>query len=122
MKPRVFTILGGYTALEVDANKAPELLNKLRDVLGKGGEDVEDAIRMIQHFDTFYNVMQKKFKDFLTPRKNVSELLKGNVLVDKVKLIKKDNNKLVVIVFDRSVSRETIKDALNNLGYEYDEC
>lgn len=122
MKPRVFTILGGYTALEVDANKAPELLNKLRDVLGKGGEDVEDAIRMIQHFDTFYNVMQKKFKDFLTPKKNVSELLKGNVLVDKVKLIKKDNNKLVVIVFDRSISRETIKDALNNLGYEYDEC
>lgn len=122
MRPRVYTILGGYTALEVDANKAPELLNKLRDVLGKGGEDVEDAIRMIQHFDTFYNVMQKKFKDFLTPKKNVSELLKGNVLVDKVKLIKKDSNKLVVIVFDRSISRETIKNALNNLGYEYDEC
>ncbi|MEM0026833.1 MAG: hypothetical protein QXT53_02305 [Ignisphaera sp.] len=121
MKIRVFTILGGYTALEIDANKAPELLNKLRDVLGKGGEDVEDTIRMIQHFDTFYNVMQKKFKDFLTPKKNVSELLKGNVLVDKIKLVKKDNSKTIVIVFDRSISREMIKNALNNLGYEYDE-
>ncbi|MDK6027967.1 hypothetical protein QPL79_01120 [Ignisphaera sp. 4213-co] len=62
--------------------------------------------------------MQRKFKDFLTPKKNVSELIKGNVMVDKIKLVKKNNQKIVVIVFDRSISKEMIKSALTKLGYE----
>ena len=121
VKVKIFTTIGNYTAIEVCADEAVELLRKLQSALGKGGEDVEDSIRIIQHFDTFFNTMQKKFKDFLTPKKSISELLKGNVLVDKIKLMKKDNKRIVVIIFDKSISKELLKNTLMSLNYEVEE-
>jgi hypothetical protein len=117
-KVKLYTVLGDYVAIEMDASFSTELLRKLQKALGKGGEDVEDSIRMVQHFDTFHSLMQRKFKDFLTPKKNISELLRGNVLVDKIKLIKKDNKKIVVIVFDKSLTKALIEKTLIELGYE----
>uniref|UniRef100_A0A7J2U0D9 Uncharacterized protein n=1 Tax=Ignisphaera aggregans TaxID=334771 RepID=A0A7J2U0D9_9CREN len=115
---KLFTMLGDYVAIEVEAGTSIELLRKMQKALGKGGEDVEDSIRMVLHFDTFYSLIQRKFKDFLTPKKNISELLRGNVLVDKIKLIKKDDKKVVVIVFDKSLNRDLVEKALIELGYE----
>uniref|UniRef100_A0A7C4BB58 Uncharacterized protein n=1 Tax=Ignisphaera aggregans TaxID=334771 RepID=A0A7C4BB58_9CREN len=117
-KVKLYTVLGDYVAIEVEAGASIELLRKIQKVLNKGGEDVEDSIRMIQHFDVFYSLMCKKFKDFLTPKKNISELLRGNVLVDKIKLAKRDDERVVVIVFDKSLSKDLIERALTELGYE----
>uniref|UniRef100_A0A7C5YZS5 Uncharacterized protein n=1 Tax=Ignisphaera aggregans TaxID=334771 RepID=A0A7C5YZS5_9CREN len=118
IKILVGTIVGEYVAIEVKAEGAVELLNILRKTLNKGGNDVDDTIRMIQHFDVFYNIMHKKFKEYLTPRKDVGDLIKGNVLVDRIKLIKKDSEKYVVIVFDKSISKEKLLNILSSLGYE----
>jgi hypothetical protein len=118
VKILVGTIVGEYVAIEVKAEGAVELLNILRKTLNKGGNDVDDTIRMIQHFDVFYNIMHKKFKEYLTPRKDVSDLIKGNVLVDRIKLIKKDSERYVVIVFDKSISKEKLLNILSSLGYE----
>ncbi len=118
VKILIGTIVGGYVAIEIKAEDAVELLNILRKTLNKGGNDVDDSIRMIQHFDIFYNIMHKKFKEYLTPRKDVGDLIKGNVLVDRIKLIKKDSEKYVVIVFDKSISEEKLLNILSSLGYE----
>jgi hypothetical protein len=108
---------GNYVAVEIEAEKSIELIRGLQKLLGKGGEDVDDAIRMIEHFNEFYSLMQRKFKDFLTPRKSISDLIKENVLVDKIKLSIKDGKKIVVIVFDKSITLPILETALTQLGY-----
>lgn len=112
------TIVGQYVAVEIKVEYAIDMLNALRKALNKGGDDFFDTVRMIQHFDVFYSIMHKKFKEYLTPRKDVSDLIKGNVLVDRIKLVKKDGEKYVVIVFDKSISKEDVMKILNGLGYE----
>lgn len=118
VKILIGTTVGQYVTIEVDVERAIEILNALKRVLNKGGDDVNDAIRMIQHFDIFYNIMHRKFKEYLTPKKDVGDLIKGNVLVDRIKLVKKNSVKYVVIVFDKSISKESLVKALNSLGYE----
>lgn len=118
VKVSIGTVVGQYVAVEVRAEHAVDILTALRKALNKGGDDVNDAIRMIQHFDIFYNIMHRKFKEYLTPRKDVGDLIKGNVLIDRIKLVKKNSEKYVVIVFDKSVSKENLINILNNLGYE----
>lgn len=112
MKVKVFKILGDYVAVEVPLEYAINVVNILRDGLKRGGEDVKDTIRMIEHFDTFYDLMKRKFKEYLTPRKDISDIIKKKVLIDKVKLIKRDDGKFIEIVLDKSI---TIDDVLNIL-------
>ncbi len=121
MKARISEVIGQYVAVELDVEGAIKLLETLREELDKGGEDVDDAIRMLRNFDTFYEFARKKFKEYLTPKKNMTDLIKGRVLVDKLKLIKKDDQRSAVIIFDRSVKRDSIVQALQKLGYEIEE-
>ncbi len=118
MKAKISQMIGQYISVTIDADGALKLLELLREKLNKGGEDLEDAKRMIKNFDAFYDFMRKKFKEYLTPKKNVSDLIKGTVLVDKIKLIKEGDQKLVTIVFDRNIPREPVEEALRELGYE----
>lgn len=120
MKARITEIIGQYTAVEIDVDGALKLLEELHNATGKGGEDLNDTIRMIKNFDAFYEFMRKKFKDYLTPKKNLSEMIKGLVLVDKIKLVKREDGKYVVIIFDRSIDRGTVEEALKKLGYSYE--
>lgn len=114
-------VLGNYVAVELEAEHAPEFLEALRDHLGRGGDDVQDAIRMIKNFDVFYEFMIKKFKEYLVPKKELSDLIRGNVIVDKLKLIKANDQKRVQIVFDRSVKEEEVIEVLRNLGFEIEK-
>lgn len=114
------TLVGHYVSIEVSAAKAVELLNGLKSELGKGGEDVEDAKRMIEHFEVFHGVMVKKFKDYLTPKKSLNDLLQGKVLVDKIKLVKRGTGNYVIIVLDKNVGLSEVQEALKRLGYEYE--
>ncbi|HID80289.1 MAG TPA: hypothetical protein EYP48_01040 [Ignisphaera sp.] len=118
MKAQISEVIGQYIAVKLDAEGAIKLLETLRAKLGKGGEDVDDAIRMIRNFDAFYDFMRKKFKEYLTPKKNLSDMIKGLVIVDKIKLIKENDTKYVVILFDRSISKGDVLAVLSELGYE----
>ncbi len=118
MKAQISEVIGQYIAVKLDVEGAIGLLEALRTKLKRGGEDVDDAIRMIRNFDAFYDFMRKKFKEYLTPKKNISDMIKGLVIVDKIKLIKEDDTKYVVILFDRSVSKDDIVSTLTELGYE----
>lgn len=117
----VGTVVGQYVAIEVGVEFAVDVISALKKALNKGGDDVSDAIRMIQYFDAFYSIMQKKFKEYLTPRKNVGDLIRGNVLIDRIKLIKKNSGRYVFIVFDKSISKEVLVGTLISLGYEVGE-
>lgn len=121
IRVRVFKTLGDYVAIEVRAEDAVNVINIIKDGLNKGSEDVKDAIRMIQHFDTFYDIMRKKFKEYLTPRKDVNDILKKRVLIDKLRLIRRDDVKLVVVVFDRSISMDEILSVLLSRGIEIEK-
>ena len=118
MKAQISEVIGQYIAVKLDAEGAIKLLETLRARLGKGGEDVDDAIRMIRNFDAFYDFMRKKFKEYLTPKKNLSDMIKGLVIVDKIKLVKENDTKYVVILFDRSISKSDVLAVLSELGYE----
>lgn len=118
IKVRIFKTIGDYVGLKIEAENAVAVINLLSKSLSKGGEDVRDSIRMIEHFDTFYDLMRRKFKDYLTPRKDIGDILKKRVLIDKIKLIKKDNERTVEIVFDKSIKLDDIKSVLVNNGIE----
>jgi len=118
MKAQISEVIGQYIAVKLDAEGAIKLLETLRARLGKGGEDVDDTIRMIRNFDAFYDFMRKKFKEYLTPKKNLSDMIKGLVIVDKIKLVKENDTKYVVILFDRSISKSDVLAVLSELGYE----
>jgi hypothetical protein len=76
-------------------------------------EDVEDALRILNNFDAYYDTLRKKFKEYITPRKSERDLLLGRVMIDKIKLRVEKNQKIVLIVFDKRVNEESILRLVN---------
>ncbi len=111
--------LFGYIRLETNAEDAVKVLNYLKNAGGRDTEDVNDALRIIKNFDVFYEMMKKKFKDYIAPRKSEVDLIRGRVVIDKIRLSKNDVKK-VTIVFDKRVSEELITKALEDLGIKYE--
>ncbi len=112
--------MGKYRHVKLPADKARELLNIIVNKLGKRTNDVDEAQRYIANFDVFYEIMKKKFKDSLAPPKSVDDMIRGNIIVDRVVLSKEGDEKLVTIVFDRRVPVDKIVESLKELGYEVD--
>ncbi len=111
--------LAKYKYVDLPAADAEKLLEAMAEVLGRRTQDLNEALRYIRNFEEFYEYMRKKFKDFIAPPKRPEDFIKGTVIVDKVKLYKTEGGeKRVVIVFDRRVDVEKIKEALKNIGYE----
>ncbi|MCD6084082.1 MAG: hypothetical protein J7J20_00920 [Desulfurococcales archaeon] len=116
---KITKTLFGYIKLEVDADNALKLLKYLRDVSGKNTNDVVDALRIIENFDVFYEMMKKKFKDYIAPRTSENDLIRGKVIIDKIKLTK-NNVKKVTIIFDKRVNEELVTKALESLNIKYE--
>ncbi len=109
--------LGKYKHITLPAEDASRLLNIITQKIGKQTFDVEEAQRYIANFDVFYEVMKKKFKDSLAPPKSINDMIRGNIIVDRVILIKENGERKVTIVFDRRIPVDKIKEALEELGY-----
>ena len=69
MLVKAIRYIGNYFGIEANAETALKIIEKARDELGYDTEDVEDTLRMLKNFDVFYEMMRKKFKHFLSPRK-----------------------------------------------------
>ncbi len=111
--------LAKYKYVDLPAEEAEKLLETMAEVLGRRTQDLNEALRYIRNFEEFYEYMRKKFKDFIAPPKRPDDFIKGTVIVDKVKLYKGDDgSRRVVIVFDRRVGLEKLKEALRKIGYE----
>jgi len=109
-------IIGGYVYLKSTPEVVARALMAIHEALGKGGEDLEDALRIIENFDAFYEIARKKFKDYITTRKNTADLIKGKVLIDKIKLIKEDSQKRVIVILDRSIKLDDVLKTLSEAG------
>ncbi|MET1100923.1 MAG: hypothetical protein ABWW69_00370 [Pyrodictiaceae archaeon] len=110
--------LAKYKYVDLELDEAKKFINALKSVVGRGEADFREVGRYLENFDEFYNYMKKKFKDFLAVPHKPDDYIRSNVVVDKVKLYIDDNGKRrVVLVLDRSVSFDEIKEALKALGY-----
>jgi len=107
-----------YKSVKLSRDDAIRLLESLQELLGKKTNDIEETLRYIRNFDEFYDYMRKKFKDYLAPPHRADDYIKGNAIIDKIKLLKENNEKYVVIIFDRRVKEDTISKALSHIGYE----
>jgi len=110
--------MGKYKSVELDVEEAEKLVKYVVDRLGIEPNDVNEFFRIIRNFDAFYEVMKKKFKDYLVPAKSMNDMILGRVIIDKVKLIKEGGKKRVVIVFDKRVPEDIIIEGLKELGYD----
>ena len=109
--------LAKYRYVDLPADKALELLNAIAELIGKRTSDMQEAERYIRNFNEFYEFMKKKFKDYLAPPHKPDDYIRGDVVIDKVKLYMEGDERRVVLVFDRRVDLDLLKRALEKLGY-----
>lgn len=109
---------GKYKNVELPLEEAERLLAIVTKKLGFESGDVNEAYRIMRNFDAFYETQKKKFKDYLVPSKSMNDMILGKVIVDKVKLVKEGNKRIVMISFDRRVPLDVIVEALNEMGYD----
>ncbi len=107
----------GYTVVEASLDIALRMLRYIKESSGmEPSVDLSDSIRILENFDEYYSIMNRKFREYIIPQKSESDFIKGRVVVDKIKLIKKDqDNKMVLIQFDRRIRRDFIERVINNI-------
>lgn len=110
----------GHTYIECSCEDAIKLLTYLKETYGRATSDVDDALRILSNFNFFYDMMRRKFKDFISPKKDEKDLIKGLVTVDKIKLFKKDSTELVQLVLDKRVEVDLISNTLKGLGIDFE--
>ncbi|MCS7107834.1 MAG: hypothetical protein RMH77_06600 [Sulfolobales archaeon] len=110
----------GYTYIEGHCGDVAKVLTHLKDVYGRDTSDVNDALRILSNFNSFYDMMRRKFKDFISPKKDEGDLIKGLVVVDKIKLFKIGNVSYVQLIFDKRVGLELISNILKDLGIDFE--
>lgn len=115
---KVTVDIGKYKWVRLSLEEAIRLLNMVSELLGWRSGDVDEALRYMEHFDEFYNMMRRKFREFLVPIKRSSDMIRGRVVVDKLKLEKEDSRRVVTLVFDRRIDLQVVVDALESMGLE----
>jgi hypothetical protein len=110
--------MGKYKSVRVPLDVAERLIVDVSKRLNVESKDVMEALRIVRNFDEFYEFQQKKFKDYVVPDKDISDMIRGAVVVDSMKLIKEGNKKDVIITFDRRVREDVLEESLKSLGFE----
>ena len=111
----------GYNYLEGSVEEAVKVLESIRE-LGRETGDVEDSLRILRNFDAFQEMLRKRFKEFIAPRKSERDLIMGRVSVDKLRLIRNSGERKVVIVFDKRVPEDDVVEALEKAGVEFERA
>jgi hypothetical protein len=111
--------LYGYIYLDASVDEAVKLLEGIRKELNVDSEDLNDTLRILANFQAFYQMIKKRFKEFITPRKSESDLIYGKVVIEKIKLYRERGQNRVTIVFDKRFRKEDLVRVLNVLGIDY---
>jgi uridine kinase len=109
----------GYIYLDASVDEAVKLLEGIRKELNANSEDLNDTLRILANFQAFYQMIKKRFKEFITPRKSESDLIYGRVVIEKIKLYREGGQNRVTIVFDKRFRKEDLVRVLNVLGIDY---
>lgn len=118
MKITINIMIGNYKYVELTLEQASEMLRKLKELFPSKEKDVNEVFRILENFDVFYGIARRKFKNYILIPHETSDMLRGTVMFDKVKLIKEDSEKKVGLVFDRNINVDDIVKILNDLGFE----
>ncbi len=110
-------IIGNYKYVEIPLKEVEMLLQILLEKFPNKEKDISEVARIVKNFDVFYEIARKKFKNYILIPHDVNDMLRGTVLIDKVKLISEGGNRKIGLVFDRSISIEDIVKVLENAGY-----
>ncbi len=106
----------GYTYVEGSPEEIVSLLKLIRDEWGRDTDDLDDAIRIVSNFEVFYEMMRKKFKEYISPRKREADLIRGLVVVDKIKLVKSSDTGVVTVIFDKRVNHDELERLVRKLS------
>jgi hypothetical protein len=110
--------MGRYKSVELTVEEAEKLLSHLSKQLGYEPQDLEETYRVLRNFEAFYDMARRKYKDYIVPSKSLNDMIRGTVLVDRLKLIKEGDQRKIIITFDRRVKEKVVVEALEKLGYE----
>ncbi|MCD6324458.1 MAG: hypothetical protein J7L55_05070 [Desulfurococcales archaeon] len=116
---KVVKTLYGYLYMDAPVDEALKVLEAVK-ASGRSSEDLEDSIRILKNFSVFYDMLRRKFKEYLAPKKNERDLIYGNVVVEKLRLYRKDGEGRVVVVFDKRFPEGELKEILDGLGMTYE--
>ncbi|RLG74407.1 MAG: hypothetical protein DRO23_06830 [Thermoprotei archaeon] len=118
MKLDLKILLGNYKYVELSLADALNLLIMLEEKFPDKVKDITEVRRIIKNFDVFYDIARRKFKDYILIPHVPSDMLRGRVLFDKVKLIREGNARKIGLFFDKNIELEDIVRILSNLGFE----
>jgi len=107
-----------YKYVDLPVEDADKFLERISERIGRETSDIKEVIRYIRNFDEFYEYAKRKFKDYIAIPHRPDDYIRGTAVIDKVKLYKADDgSKRIVIVFDRRIPLDYIKNALEELGF-----
>jgi len=110
--------MGKYKSVELTLDEAEKLLFEVSRLIGYESQDLEEAYRVLRNFDSFYDIARKKYKDYIVLSKSLNDMIRGAVIVDRLRLIKEGDTRKVIVTFDRRVKEDIIREALKKLGFE----
>jgi len=112
----VYYDIAKYLHVKLDREKALEFIDS---IISKHGitRDLEETRRIIENFDEFYSIARRKSDGYLIIQKDSGDVVRGRVVVHKIRLIIEGNVKTVELIIDRRVSRELIESCLREIGF-----
>ena len=113
----VKVIIGNYKYVEIPVEEAESLLQTLLEDFPNKEKDIKEVARIVRNFDVFYEIARKKFKNYILIPHDTSDMLRGAVLFDKVKLASDEEGKKIGLFFDRNISVDDVVRVLKSLGY-----
>ena len=108
----------GYTYVTGDVEDILALMKAMRDSLGRDTEDVNDTIRILEHFEEFYETMKRRSKDYIAPKKSEADLVRGIAVVEKIRLVKEQGTNRAIVIFDKRVDDDLLRRAASEAGVE----
>ncbi len=108
----------GYTYVTGEVEDVLALMKAIRDSLGRNIEDVNDTIRILEHFEEFYETMKRRSRDYIAPKKSEADLVRGVAVVEKIRLMKEQGVSKAIIIFDKRVDEDLLRKAASNAGIE----
>lgn len=118
MRINLKILIGNYKYIELPITKMPDFLEILSRKFPDKFKDISEVERIVKNYDVLYDIAKRKFKDYIIVPHEPSDMLRGRVLFDKVKLIKDNHDRKIGLIFDKSIKLKDIMEALNSLGFE----
>jgi len=115
---QVKVTLGEYKVVKLSIDDSIKLINSLKGVLGYRANDLEEAERIINNYDVFIQVLERKFRNYILIPHKIEDTIRGRIVVDKISFKTENDEIKAIIIFDKRFDIKFLEEALKNIGYE----